>query len=116
MILPHIGKMPFGGEKHYETAPSYGVSNISNGNRPIIVYRGKSYKVSQLVCEAFKGIKPFSNAVVMHIDDNPQNNKASNLKWGTQKENLNSVRFISYCKARIAENSPVIKGRIRKAS
>ena len=24
----------------------------------------------------------------MHLDDNPKNNRVSNLKWGTQKDNV----------------------------
>lgn len=47
----------------------------------------------------------------MHLDDNPANNKPENLKWGTQKENMNAPAFISYCKSRTGENSPVIKAR-----
>lgn len=64
-----------------------------------------------MVCEAFHGKAPFAHAVVMHIDDNPANNRPENLKWGTQKENLNAPAFIDYCKSRTGENSPVIKGR-----
>ena len=116
MILPHIGPMPHGGERHYETTPVYGVSHPDDGNRPMLVYKGKSFRISKLICEAFNGKKPFAGAVVMHIDDNPQNNRASNLKWGTQKENLNSDKFISYCKSRTGENNPFIKSRMRKAS
>lgn len=29
--------------------------------------------------------------IVMHIDDNPSNNKVSNLKWGTQFQNMQGV-------------------------
>lgn len=47
---------------------------------------GKTRRVHQLVLEAFVGPCP-ANHVVMHIDDNPTNNKLTNLKYGTQKEN-----------------------------
>src|SRR5690349_6456701 len=36
-----------------------------------------------LVCEAFHGPKPFPEAQVRHLDGNPANNNARNLKWGT---------------------------------
>ena len=114
MILPHIGVMPNGSERHYETTPLMGVVSLKNANRPTIVYRRKSYRISLLVCEAFHGAKPFASAVVMHIDDDPKNNRASNLRWGTQKENLNTQKFIEYCKLRKAENSPVAKGKLKR--
>lgn len=114
MILPHVGIMPNGSQKHYQTTPLTGVVSLKNYNRPTIVYRGKSYRISLLVCEAFHGPKPFTSAVVMHIDDDPQNNRASNLKWGTQKENLNSEKFIQYCKSRTAGNNPAVKGKLKR--
>lgn len=76
-----------------------------------LVHRGKTYKVHQLICAAFHGPKPFPKAVVIHLDENALNNRADNLKWGTQKENLNAPGFRAYCQRRRGENSPVIKGR-----
>ena len=49
--------------------------------------------------------------VCMHDDENSQHNWASNLKWGTQKENLNYVGFIEYCKMRTGDNNPYRKGK-----
>lgn len=43
--------------------------------------------VHVLVCEAFHGAKPFPEAQVRHLDGNPLNNNAHNLKWGTPAEN-----------------------------
>lgn len=40
-----------------------------------------------LVAEAFHGPKPFPEAVVRHLDGNTNNNKATNLRWGTHLEN-----------------------------
>ena len=51
----------------------------------------------------------------MHLDENAVNNRASNLRWGTQKENLNAPGFLTYCRSRTGEDSPSAKGR-RKAS
>ena len=66
-------------------------------------------KVHRIVCEAFHGLAPFKKAVVIHIDENSTNNRPENLRWGTQKENLNMPKFIEYCKSRTGENSPVKK-------
>lgn len=71
-----------------------------------MLYRGQMKarqaprKVHQLVCEAFHGAKPFPNAVVIHIDEDAHNNKAENLRWGTQKDNLNAAGFLEYCRNR----------------
>jgi hypothetical protein len=67
-------------------------------------------KVHRAVCEAFHGVPPFEGAVVIHQNENAHDNHPINLKWGTQKENLNMPGFLSYCRSRLGENSPVIKG------
>ena len=55
----------------------------NNGNkRPIWLHR--------LVCRTFHGEPPVyrdKEAVVRHLDGDPANNHADNLRWGTQKEN-----------------------------
>lgn len=45
--------------------------------------------VHRLVALAFPEIcgTPFPGAEVMHLDDNPHNNVATNLRWGTRREN-----------------------------
>lgn len=68
-------------------------------------------KVHQLVCEAFHGSRPSPNAVVIHTDEDSLNNRPENLRWGTQKENLNAPGFLAYCKGRTGEDSPIIKAR-----
>jgi hypothetical protein len=42
----------------------------------------------------------------MHIDENAANNRAENICWGTQKENLNADGFLDYCRKRTGENHP----------
>lgn len=71
-------------------------------------------KVHRLVCEAFHGPAPKGMEIVIHIDEDATNNKADNLKWGTQKENLNMPKFIEYCKSRTGENSPGTKGKLAR--
>lgn len=43
--------------------------------------------VHDLVCRAFHG-KPGKGQVVLHKDDDKLNCKPSNVKWGTQSENI----------------------------
>jgi hypothetical protein len=91
-----------GGTRNYITEPRYAPELHHKDYGNIRVY--------QLVCEAFNGPKPFEQAVCMHIDENRLNNRADNLRWGTQKENLNAPGFIAYCKSRTGENSSYTKG------
>ncbi len=51
---------------------------LGSGNRKL---------VSRLVAEAFIP-NPDNLPLVRHMDDNPKNNHVSNLKWGTQKDNM----------------------------
>lgn len=46
------------------------------------------YKVHVLVAQKFLGPKPFDDAVVRHMDGDQTNCAASNLRYGTQKENI----------------------------
>lgn len=95
MVAPYRGEMPNGGERPYGGEPRFGVWNKQDG-RFITVYKGKTYKVHRLVCEAFHGPPPNDASVCMHIDENAANNRPDNLKWGTQKENLNAEGFREY--------------------
>ena len=112
MSVPVFGESPLAGHKQYGGIPSFG---CWDGSRYIRVHNGKTYKVARLVCEAFNGPQPLKKTVCMHLDENSRNNKPENLAWGTQKENLNAPGFISYCKSRTGENSPVVKGRKKAA-
>lgn len=113
--------MPHGGWRKYTPAPTYG-----NKRKACKTARHEYYgffnkergnlKIHRLVCEAFHGPAPFPKAVVIHLDENALNNRPENLKWGTQKENLNMPKFIAYCKSRTGENSPGIKGRAKNGS
>ena len=89
MVAPYWGTMPNGSKRQYGGEPHFGVWNKADG-RFITVYKGKTHKVARLVCEAFHGAPPFDGAVCMHLDENAANNRADNLAWGTQKENLNA--------------------------
>jgi hypothetical protein len=114
MRIPHLGDMPNGSPRQYGGAPSWGVWSKQDA-RFIVVIRGKTYKVSRLVAEAFHGASPPDCNVVLHIDENAANNRAANLKWGTQKENLTAERFLSYCSSRTDEHSPSAKARAKQS-
>ncbi len=99
MVAPYEAGMPHGGKRQYGGQPHFGVWNKQDG-RFIVVYKGKTFKVHQLVCEAFHGARPpepdSGITVVMHLDENAANNRAENLAWGTQKQNLNAEGFKVY--------------------
>jgi hypothetical protein len=108
MVIPYQGGVPNGGLRPYGGVPTFGQWD---GNRFIYVEKGKSYKVARLVCEAFNGSPPKGKNVCMHLDENARNNRPENLKWGTQKENLNFKGFLEYCRNRTGVNSPTYKHR-----
>lgn len=51
----------------------------------------KMLKVHRLVLIAFVG-EPAKNAVCMHLDNDPKNNRVNNLRWGTISENNGQCR------------------------
>jgi hypothetical protein len=46
----------------------------------------KGRRVHRLVCEAFHGLAPFAHDAC-HLDGDKDNNRATNLAWGTRAEN-----------------------------
>ena len=110
-VAPHKKPMPRGGIRIYGGHASRG---LWDGKRFIFVVRQKTYKVSRLVCEAFNGPPSDGKNVCLHLDEDAKNNTPKNLKWGTQKENLNGPKFLAYCRARVGTKSPTIKARMKK--
>ena len=119
VLLPEReAQMPNGGWRKYTPLPTYGnkckaSKTASHEYYGLFQKERGNMKIHRLVCEAFHGPAPFPKAVVIHLDENALNNRPENLKWGTQKENLNMPKFIAYCKSRTGENSPGIKGRAK---
>jgi hypothetical protein len=117
ILLPEaVANLPSGGTRVYRTRPVLGVKTkaAKTARHEYYGIRTRLFgqkKVHRLVCEAFHGPPPFEGAVVIHLDENALNNRADNLRWGSQKENLNMPGYIEYCKSRTGENSPVVKGR-----
>lgn len=104
------GPMPRGGMRKYGGQIHSGCE--TGEGRLILCYKGKTYKIHRLICEAFNGPAP-KGAVCMHLDSNYKNNRPENLAWGTQKENLNHPVFIEYCKGRTGIKSPTIKHKMK---
>jgi hypothetical protein len=102
--LPNGGQREYGGKEH--------IGQDSGEGRMIFVFRGKTYKVHQLVCEAFNGPRQGAQ-VCMHLDEDYRNNRPENLRWGSQKENLNAPKFLAYCRSRLGDESPVKKGKLK---
>lgn len=99
MRLPHRSAMPKGGDRPYGGEPYFGVWSEED-NRFIVQFRGKTFKIARLICEAFHGSAPDDKPVCMHLDENSRNNRPTNLAWGSQKENLNAPGFLAYCRNR----------------
>lgn len=101
------------GRRSYGGAPSPGRSAADGRMR--FNYQGKTYKVHRLVCEAFHGPAPDGRPVCMHINENNQDNRPSNVMWGTPKENLNFPGFLAGCSDRWrGERNPRVKAMRRK--
>ena len=106
-IAPAQAKMPHGGLRWYNPKPTYGYEEKTATGRPGVPKRRilrvarlrQTFKIARLVCEAFHGPPPFERAVTIHIDEDPSNNRPENLKWGTQKENLNMPKFKAWQKS-----------------
>jgi len=104
LLPPGYAPLPNGGYRTYLPAPYKGVVRKARKDAKHVYLgtwtrRHGNMKIHQLVCEAFHGPRPFDRAVVIHLDENALNNRPENLKWGTQKENLNAPGFIEYCKS-----------------
>jgi hypothetical protein len=104
LLQPRYTPMNHGGYRAYLPKPFVGVKRKAQKAAAHEYYgfwcrEYGNVKVHQAVCEAFHGPKPFDRAVVIHKDENALNNKPENLKWGTQKENLNAPGFKAYCRS-----------------
>ncbi|MBH0121551.1 NUMOD4 motif-containing HNH endonuclease [Rhodococcus sp. CX] len=51
----------------------------------------RTFKVHRLVLLAFVGPPPAGSEYALHADDDPSNNRLSNLRWGSQVDNMNDM-------------------------
>lgn len=97
---PYDFTMPNGGSYVRALSPTRGVVTrakpTASYQRLNLMFRGRNYRVARLVCEAFHGPPPTAKSVVIHRDENSLNNKPENLRWGTQKENMNAPGYKAY--------------------
>lgn len=115
MVERHRKRMPNGGWRIHGGTPTFGVWD-KHKRRFVYRLRGRSMRVAVLVCEAFHGKAPADKPYCLHRDERSQNNKPTNLCWGTQKENLTAPGFIAYCHSRTGANNPRVKGRLKRVS
>lgn len=104
LLPPRHAPMKHGGFRLYTPKPVKGVvtrakKGASHTYRGVYAKFFGNIKVHQAVCEAFHGPKPFPEAVVIHLDENAHNNRPENLKWATQKENLNMPKIKAFHRA-----------------
>jgi len=57
-------------------------AKIRVSTKPII-----DISIAKAILESFGQIKPNIDSVVMHLNDDPMDNRIQNLKWGTRQEN-----------------------------
>ncbi len=112
-VKPCHRPMPSGGTRTYSSKPTYGHDDTSATQRADSPMRkivrvgrlNRTFKIHQLVCEAFHGPKPSPKHIVLHLDEDPSNNTPINLRWGTRKENQNFPKAQKAFRARRGENS-----------
>jgi HNH endonuclease len=57
--------------------------------RTCVMMHGKRkyVPIHRLVCETWNGTPPFPGAEARHLNDDPMDNRPTNLQWGSRKEN-----------------------------
>lgn len=65
--------------------------SLDNHNRPRVNIEGTPRLVHQLVLEAFVSPRPTPESCGLHYDDDPTNNRLSNLRWGTHTDNMRDM-------------------------
>lgn len=102
-LKPKQGTTPTGGSRTYGGKPTFGAFEPER-KMYFYKYKNRNLTVSRLVCEAFNGPPPPPNHGALHENENSRDNRSSNLRWGTQKENLNYPGFLEYCRSRDNRN------------
>lgn len=73
-------------------APGKVLKPVPDSHGHLRVYiEGKTCAVHRLVCEAFHGPAPEGKPNVLHTNDVPYDNRAENLRWGSQADNIQDI-------------------------
>lgn len=87
-------------------------TSLSNTGRVRVRLKNKWYNVARLVAMVYIP-NPDNLPVVMHLDNNPTNNKVENLRWGTQSDNIQQA----YDEGRASTPKPLLsKGELHPGS
>lgn len=118
LLPPSYAPIANGGYRIYAPEPNKGTvtraaKEASHTYLGIYSRRYGNVKVHRAICEAFHGPAPSRSHVVMHLDEDAHNNRPSNLRWGTQKENLNAPGFRVWA-ASVANDKFAGKSGMRK--
>lgn len=76
-----------------------GYWDIHGGRYMVKDKNKKSWKVSHLIAKAFLK-PPTQGQVLMHLNENSNDNRPQNLQWGSQKQNINSPLYKRYARIR----------------
>lgn len=73
--------------------------------------------VSRLVCEAWHGPAPADKPLAMHGNDDPTDNRPSNLSWGSYRDNLSQEGSRSRARAAwVRRKARMAEEKARKAA
>ena len=86
-LIRRIGKMKT--IAHEDPKSKYSFVELRNAHG----YK-KKFKINTIICTIFHGNPPNNNSEVIHIDNNPSNLTAGNLKWASPYDKLFSERSI----------------------
>lgn len=95
-----------------------GRSAVIGGKRRyarVSVGGGRTVDAHVVVCEAFHGLRP-AGMWALHWNDQPRDNRAENLRWGTKRDNEDDAMRNGGSRARSARvlqagDIPVIRAR-----
>ena len=79
-----------------------------------IGYKGKLYLVHRLICETFNGPAPEGKPFVDHTDRCKANNKPSNLRWVSHRENVHNADRIDRAAAKQSDPEEIQRRKEKK--
>ena len=93
--------MPRGGSRTTKPKPTFGqvrraAKEASCVYRAVTSRQFGNIKVHRAVCERFHGTAPSAQHVVLHLNEDGLDNRPTNLRWGTRKENQNAPGFVAW--------------------